>query len=232
MTAQLSAATTGSSYRFAGWAAIASGLIGIIAIGTLFVGKSIWFTAQAGHDPELFKVFDFWFQTYNVGISLQCLLMIPVVFALHSLARQRFPGIGRGNLVLGVVSLSLVVICALLYLPKVVADDLHLIPLGSLGVWLMIISRRKSTVLSRGLARFGSVVGFGLLLVGIFPLAYGIFVDPIGLRGPIPLDYPNKYTVASDILEYVFFIGMLLGVLPFPIWSILLGRRLLRERCS
>src|SRR5262245_11893005 len=111
MTARVSSAATGSSYRFAGWAAIVSGLIGVIAIGILFVGKSIWFTAQAEHDLELFKAFDFWFQTYNVGISLQCLLMIPAVFALHSLARQRFPGIGRANLVLGVVSLSLVVIC-------------------------------------------------------------------------------------------------------------------------
>ena len=55
----------------------------------------------------------------------------------------------------------------------------------------MIVNRRLSSVLPRGITRFGTVVGFGLLLVGTFPLAYGIFVDPIGLRGPVPPGYPN-----------------------------------------
>jgi len=94
----------------------------------------------------------------------------------------------------------------------------------------MVVNRRLSSVLPRSLTRFGTVVGFGLLLVGTFPLAYGIFVDPIGLRGPVPHDYPNLETTANAITHIVLLVGTFMGVVTYPIWTILLGRQLLRAR--
>jgi hypothetical protein len=226
MTTLPAATIAGSPYRSAGWAAITSGVFGIMAFGVLFLAVNLMLQKR----PELFELMDLMFKTHHVGIILQYVFLIPVAFVLHTLARQQFPGLSRATLAVGVVSLSLIVLCALLFIVNVVADDLYTVPQGVLGGWLMVVSRRLSTVLPRGLMRFGMVVGFGLLLVGTFPLAYGIFVDPIGLRGPVPPDYPNPETPANTIIHLVFYIGTFLGVVTYPIWIILLGRQLLRAR--
>ncbi len=181
--------------------------------------------------PESARFADLMFKTHHVGVILQSLFMIPVAVALNALARQQFPSVNRATLALGVVSLSLMVLCALLFIVNVVADDLYTVPQGILGVWLMIVSRRLSSVLRRGMTWFGTVVGVGLLLVGTFPLAYGIFVDSIGLHGPVPLDYPDPpFTAANTIIHNVFLVGSLLGVYTYPIWTMMIGRRLLRGR--
>ena len=195
MTTLPASAITGSTYRSAGWAAITSGAFGIMAFGFLFVGVNTMLKMR----PESYGLVDLMFKTHHVGVILQYLFMIPVVFELHTLARQGFPGVSRATLAVGVVALWFTVLGALLFIVNVVADDLYLVPQGVLGVWLMIVNRRLSSVLPRGITRFGAVVGFGLLLVGIFPLAYAIFVDPVGLRGPVPLDYPNPETTANPL---------------------------------
>ena len=181
--------------------------------------------------PEFSAPVSALFKAHHVGVILQSLFMIPVAVALHALSRQQFPSVNRATLALGVVSLSLMVLCALLFIVNVVADDLYTVPQGALGVWLMIVNRRLSSVLSRDIRWFGTVVGFGLLLVGTFPLAYGIFVDPIGLHGPVPLDYPDPpFTTANTIIHNVFLVGSLLGVNTYPIWAMMIGRRLLRTQ--
>ena len=199
-----------------------------MAFGFLVVGVNLMLTMK----PELSGLVDLMFKTHHVALILQYVFLIPVAFGLHALASQRFPEVSRAMLAVGVVSLSFIVLCALLFIVNVVADDLYLVPQGVVGVWLMVVNRRLSNVLPRGLTRFGTVVGFGLLLVGIFPLAYGIFVDPIGLRGPVPPNYPYPETTANDIIHLVFYVGTLLGVITYPIWIILLGRQLLRARVS
>ena len=218
--------TAGSTYRSAGLAAMTSGAFGIMALVVLNIGVSYMLTFKL----EFFGIVNLMFKAHSVGVILQSLFMIPVALALHALARQQVPTVSRATLTLGVGSLSFIILCALLWIVNVVADDLYLVPQGVLGVWLMVVDRRLSSVLPRGLTRFGVVVGFGLLLVGTFPLAYAIFVDPIGLHGPVPLGYPNPDTTANAIIHNVFLVGTLLGVITYPIWTILLGRRLLRAR--
>ncbi len=159
-----------------------------MAIGFLIVGVASMVKAL----PDSSDFADLMFRTHHVGVILQSLFMIPVAFGLHMIATQRLPRVGKTTLTVGVASLSSIVLCALLFLVNVVADDLYTVPQGVLGVWLMVVNRRMSSVLPRGLTRFGMVVGFGLLLVGTFPLAYGIFVDPIGLHGPIPPTIPTR----------------------------------------
>jgi hypothetical protein len=203
-----------------------SGVFGLVAQGCLIAGVSYMLASRTEHSGLV----DLLFKSNNVAIIFQSLFMIPVVWGLHTLARERLPGTTSASLALAVVSLSLVVLCALLFLLKVVADDLYLVPQGAFGVWLMLANRRLSRVLPRGLTQFGTVVGFGLVLVGIFPLAYAVFVDPIGLQGPVPLDHPNPETTANTIIHLVFYVGTLLGVVTYPIWAILLGRHWARAR--
>jgi len=200
----------------------------ITAFGVLAVGVNTMFKSR----PDQVGFVDLMFRTHKVGIILQYLFMIPVAFGLHTIAHQQFPGVSRRTLALGVVSLSLTVLCSLLFILNVVADDLYLVPQGVVGAWLMIINRRLSGVFPRSITQFGTVVGFGLLLVGTFPLAYAVFVDPIGLRGPVPPDYPNPETTANTIIHLIFYLGTVLGVITYPVWIILLGRQLLRVRAT
>ena len=224
MTALPEDTPANSTYRSAGRAAITSGVLGILALGLLMVGVA----SMVKSLPDSSDFANLMFRTHHVGVILQSLFMIPVAFGLHMIATQRLPRVDKATLAVGVASLSSIVLCALLFLVNIVADDLYTVPQGVLGVWLMVVNRRMSSVLPRGLTRFGTVVGFGLLLVGTFPLAYGIFVDPIGLHGPIPPNYPNPDTTANAIIHDVFYVGTILGVWTYPIWTILLGRRLLR----
>ena len=219
MTTPPTTTITGSTYRLAGWAAIASGVIGIMAFGLLVAALGPHWSGGAGN---------LMFRTYDAGVILQSLFMIPVAFGLHALARQRTLGMSRATLAVGVVALSGIVLLVSLIFVNVVWDVLYMIPQGILGVWLVVVNRLMSRVLPRGLTRLGTVAGLGLVLVGTFPLAFAIFVDPVGLHGPIPDDQPFPETTANGIIHIVLLIGTLMGVSTYPIWTILLGRRLLR----
>lgn len=222
MTAPASATITGSWYRSAGRAAIMSGAIGIIAHGFLwaFVVRRV----SGGDEQACIPLI----RTHDVGVILQSLFMIPVVFMLGEIANQHSRGISRANVAVGVSALSLIILCLLLTFANVLADDIYTVPQGMLGIWLIVISWRVSSVLSRSLTWLGTVIGVGLLLVAAFPIGFAIFVDPS--FGPWPFDYePPKGTErANEILHNMFFIGSFMGVTTYPIWAVLVGRRLLR----
>src|SRR6185295_1015979 len=88
-------------------------------------------------------------------------------------------------------------------------------------------------ILSKGLRWFGIIVGLGLALIGASIIEYAIFVDTIILQIPAA---PNELiaqipiNTANVISHYMLFIGTFLGVLTLPFWTILIGRKLLRER--
>ena len=216
--------TPSSPYRSAGWAAIISAVFGIMAFGILQVGLFYMFTGK----PEVSGFVNLMFKIHHVGIIFQSLFMIPVAFALHSLARQRASGASQTTLAVGIVALSLLVLCALVWIVNFVEDDFYMVPQGFVGVWLMVVNWRLSRPGSRALARFGMVVGFGLLLVGTFPIAYVIFVNPTGLHS----FEPDSETIANAIIHNVLVIGTFMGVLTYPVWTFLLGRRLLRESAA
>lgn len=224
MTAQASATTTGSSYRFAGWAAITSGVIGIIAFGfliTAVVGRA------SGGDERSWELL---IKTHDVGVILQSVFMIPVVFALHSLGLQHSPGVSRATAAVGVAALSLVVLCLLPGFVNVEWDAVYMIPQGVLGVWLIVVNRLVSSVLPRGLTRLGTVAGVGLVLVATFPIGFAIFVDPIGFHGLFTVDHrPIPANMANAIVHNILLIGTFMGVTTYPIWSMLVGRKLLRK---
>ena len=122
MTAQASATTTGSSYRVAGWAAITNGVIGIMAFGFLITAVAGRVSSGDERSWELLV------RTHDVGVILQSVLMIPAVFALHSLGRQHSPGVSRATAAVGVVALSLIVLFLLLIFVNVVWDVMYMVP--------------------------------------------------------------------------------------------------------
>lgn len=213
------------SYRTAGWAAISSGIIGILAYGFL-----IGYLAVRNQDMQTGILI---VRFHDAGVILQFFLLIPVASALFKLSQQLHNGITRTTLNIGIGALSFTALFLLLDFPKIIADVLYMFPQGVFGVWLIIVCWRMKGIFSQGLRWFGIVVGLGLALVGIFPLGFAIFVDKIILHIPAA---PNEViakiptdTTANIILHQFVWIGSFLGVFTLPFWTILIGRWLRRK---
>lgn len=214
-----------SPYRSAGWAAIASGAIGILAVGSL-IGYLVY--RNQTYDLGILMQ-----RFHDVGVILQFLLMITVIFGLSRLSQQLSPAISRLTLKIAVGALLFTVLCLLLIFPKIVWDGLYMFPQGIFGVCLIFINLRLKGIISKGLRWFGIVVGLGLTLVGMFIVGYAIFVSTIPFHIPAASfeEIQNiPITSANIFLHYFIDIGSLLGVLTLPFWTILIGRRLLREK--
>jgi hypothetical protein len=213
-----------SPYRSAGWFAIVSGAVGIVAIGFLI----LYLTTRAGSAEIGFRMLSY----HHANLAVQFLLMIPVLSALRNLLQQRSKGMSRGFFNLGVGAIFLTIVCLMLGIIRIFNDGLFTFPQGVFGVWLIIVSWRLKGVFSKGLGWYGMIVGFGLMLVGTFEPLFAIFVDPILLRiPPVPPEQLNiKITPADMVIHYIFFTGSLLGVLMLPFWTILMGVRLFREK--
>ena len=212
------------SYRSAGRAAIASGIIGIFAFGFLITA------VLTRTSMEITAPVSFMFRAHDVAIIFQFLLIIPVAFALHKFSMQLHSGMSRTTLAVGIGALSFTVLFLLLVFVNILADTLYMFPQGIFGVWLMVICWRMHGILSQGLRWFGIVVGFGLALVGTFPIGYILFVDTILLKIPAQdlTNYPEHTNLANQIIHRILDIGSLMGVITLPIWSILLGRKFLK----
>jgi hypothetical protein len=100
---------------------------------------------------------------------------------------------------------------------------------GLFGIWLVVVNRLVSDAFSRGLRWFGTVVGVGLMIAAVFPVGYFLFVDPT--LGPLPFNSepPAGTERANGILHDFLTIGGFLGVAPLPIWTALVGLKLLKK---
>jgi len=206
---KLQNSTGGLSYRSAGWFAIASGAIGIIAY--IFSQSAV--LTRTSHD---------------VGVILQFILLMPVVFAVFKLLRQRNPSMGRTTLNVGIGALFFTILIILLTFPKILVDDLYAIPQGVFGLWLIIVNWRMNGL--PWLKWLGIVAGLGLALVATFPIGYAIFVDPVYIFHIPAIEATYHDTHANRILHKIIWIGSLMYELPLPVWTILFGTRLLREK--
>lgn len=202
------------SHRSTGQAAIASGVAGLVAYGFLW---AYLISMGSGAGEHTFVPL---LRTHDVGVILQSLFMIPLVLTLGGM-------VGRPTVAVGVAALSLTALSLVLSIANVLSGQLFMLWQGLLGAWLIAVSRRQSSILSRGLARFGTVVGLGLLIVAVFPIGYFLFVDPT--LGPLPWGYepPPGTEEANDILHAILGIGGFIGVATLPVWTALAGRRLL-----
>jgi hypothetical protein len=217
----------GISIRSAGRAAIASGLIGFLALGCL-----ISYLVVRDQD---FQTAMFFSRFHDAGLTFQFLLLVPVAFGLYNLSRERHSGMSRTTLAMGVGAALFTVLFILLSFAKVLVDVLYMFPQGVFGVWLIIVCWGMSGILSKGLRWFGMIVGLGLSIIGTSLVGYAIFVSTIILQIPaateeaiaqVPQNTPNL------IVHQMLFIGSFMGVLTLPIWTVLLGFRMLREPSS
>jgi hypothetical protein len=215
-----------SSYRSAGRAAIASGVIGIVAylflIGFLLIRNQ---DAQNGVLP---------IRVHDSCVILQFVFLIPVVIALSKLIQERSSNLSQAMRIAGVGALCFTILFLLLIFPKVLADTLYMFPQGIFGVWVIIACWRLKGIFANWLRWFGILVGVGLTLVGIFPIGYAIFVDNIILQIPAPsnevMDKIPSETPANILIHQFLYIGSFTGVLTLPIWTILIGVSLLRKK--
>jgi len=133
------------------------------------------------------------------------------------------------NATVGVTALSAIVLCVFPIFFNVLSDSLYMVPQGVLGIWLIVLNLRTSNVLPRGVRWLGMFAGVGLFLVSLFPIAYAIFVDTTPLFHPVPFDSdPPQARSANAIVHVVLLIGTFMGVTTYPIWSILVGLKLVR----
>ena len=173
-------------------------------------------TSADSHAQELL------FGVHDVGVILQYLWLIPVVFALQRLSRERSAeGLGRPIVAVGVAALSSTVALLLIGFFHFEWGPWYMVPQGVIGGWLMVISWRMAKVLPWSLRGLGLVVGLGLVFVGTVPLSYAVWVDPA-----VP------ESVANQIVHQIVTVGTFMGVPTFPVWSLLLGNRLLREKSA
>ena len=109
-----------------------------------------------------------------------------------------------------------------------------MLPQGVFGIWIIIACWRIQRIIPQWLKWFGIIVGLGLTLVGIFPVGYAVFVDHVIFQIPAPSEevmakIPAE-TFANSLLHQFLYIGSFMGVLTLPIWTILIGVRLLRKK--
>jgi len=213
------------SYRFAGRAAIASGVIGIVAY--LFLIGFLFIRNQDTQNGVLI------IRVHDSCVIFQFLFLIPVVVALFKLIKERSSNLSQAMSNVGVGALCFTALFLLLIFPKILADTLYMFPQGVFGIWVIIACWRLQAIIPQWLRWFGIIVGFGLTLVGLFPVGYAFFVDNVILHIPAPSDeVMNKIpaeTTANIIIHQILYIGSFIGVLTLPIWTMFIGVALLRK---
>ena len=210
-----------SPTRNAGWASIASGVIGILAFASLIV-YLVTQAGEFGRSGVMPPMGRFLLAVDFVGAALQVLLMLPVSLQLYALRHDRSSQLSRVALIVGVTGFVAVAIARVLaLLNPAVSDILFMAPMGLVGVWLIAANWLRGTIPSRGLTVVGVIAGVGLTIVGLnFFFNGGIVVFT---QGP--------FAYATDIR---FHMGLALGGVPgfilFPVWAIWLGIKLLRPQ--
>jgi hypothetical protein len=216
-----------ASYRKAGWAAIASGVIGIASFGLLMIAV----TTRVSWIPSdrVWMLFN----THDFGVALQFLLLLFAIFGLRTLADQTPPGLGKAAFATGVWAVIFVVLLVLLGVGgKIVSNGLYMFPQGILGAWLIAVNWRLSGALPAWQRWFGMIVGLGLVLTGVcfVGIAYVYFPDSLAIPQVAPENIKEVISPANTFFHQLLPISSFMGVATLPLWTILTGYQLLKKR--
>jgi hypothetical protein len=224
----ISTAITNRSHaisRSTPWLAIVSGILGIFSFGCLLA--YIMTPALQMQDSGVVAPMGKLLLTVQFLSSMaQALLMVPVTIWLSRIGGRRWPdlgrsGMGRAWMMLGVVAFAGVGILRLMALvDTAVSDILFMIPMGLVGMWLVVVNWDNVRALPGWMRILGGVAGICLFGVGLnFFFNGGLVVFSKG-----PMAYGDDVN---------FHIGLGLSGFPgftlFPTWSVLLGLRFLRS---
>ena len=207
--------------RTFGWAAVAAGICGLAAFAFIIAALVIRTDAR--------RIGAIMFRWHDAMALIQTFFMFAVVAALCSLAKQSHRPMPKFAYRAANAALAVLVLALLLTLAHVLNDMLYMVPQGLFGAWIVWLSRYLSGILPRYVNWIGIVAGIGLMLIGVFPIAFGIFVDPLVLRGPVPPDYQDVNSTANLVAHIILALGTLIGIPLYPVWSFSVGRTLLRQ---
>jgi hypothetical protein len=205
-----------------GRAAIIAGLLGLIGTGLLVAAlfAPTPATSTMRRETSLFL----WQDAFVVA---QALAMIPVTLGLYRLT-ARASG-ATSAIAVGLFAQAYLVITTSLIFTNTTSDMLYMFGIGLVGVWLFLVNRRALDLGSSRVMWTGRVAATGLVLVGIGFLIYGALVAPAVFVRPLTIAEIDAQTLtpANLISHLCLAIGTLFGRVLYPIWTLLLGRRLL-----
>lgn len=218
-----------SNVRRTGKLALASGLIGLLGVGLLIAAL-----AAPTPAPDSMRRATSLFAWQNAAVVLQALTMIPVTLELFRTGSHSTPNGGILTVSIGLFGQITLIVAAGLLFAGTVSDMLYMAPVGIVGLWLLLINRRNDALFSRTIVWTGRVAGLGLLLIGAGFIIYGAFVAPAVFVRPLSnaeID-AQSLTTPNLIAHICMAAGTLLGRLIYPIWVIVLGRRMVQSSSS
>ena len=209
--------------RSVGRLALISGLIGLIGFGFLVMALSTPppspGTLRRATDP---------FRWQDASIIIQSLMMLPVSFGFISILRGKPATFSEPQVLFGLIAFGTLCISSALIFSGTVSDMFYMLPQGLVGLWVVWVSGRLSVQLGHGVLWLGRISGFGLILIGLGFVIYGVFVAPrifAGLLSNQEMD-SKTWTPANILAHMLMAAGTILGRALNPFWLLLLGRRL------
>jgi hypothetical protein len=172
-----------------------------------------------------------WFHWQDGGAILQALAMIPVIVGLNSLTRGEQLDAGRKVFIFGVIAQTGVILASALTFAGLASDMLYMAPMGLVGLWLVLVNRKRSRLVSGSVAWTGRVAGFGLMLIGLGFCIYGALVAPQAFLRPLTTAELDAQTLTTSnlVAHLCMAAGTLLGRFIYPVWTLLLGWTLLQR---
>lgn len=155
--------------------------------------------------------------------------MIPLAYALCKLSQKTSTEISKPLFNFSIAAIFFTTLSLLLSFPKITTIVFYMFPQGIFGVWLILVNWRMKSMVHLALRWFGIIVGLGLVLVGIFVIGFAIFVNADAIKIPAPPMREYPITPANLLLHQILYFGSFMGVFTLPVWSILIGRWLLRK---
>lgn len=201
------------SMRSAGWMAIASAIVGIIALVFLAVFFGIEFQPSA---PPRFYLFG---GLNDLAIAVQMALSVPVARVLHTITRAHAPRASAAALWVGILGLLGIIVLQVLIALQVLTfavQFLLVLPFwGLVGVWLIATNylALQNANMARWSAWLGILSGFGAVIA---------FVDFVLFNGFTPIEF--EVIFKNPVVAIGLSVGFLLELVGVPIWAIGLGR--------
>lgn len=207
--------------RYGAQAAIASGILSII--GTIFLVAFFVVEAPAilesGNTEQWLPLG----RTNDALVGLTALAAIPLAARLHLIWRGRTEGISSAAFPIAIVALLGTGVTQLVYAANMISSATQTILIGPLfagtGVWLLAVNAGHAVPSLRGrLSSVGIVAGVGYALLLVTTLAYvtsGSSDPAVAFQNPL-----------FGITAALGFLGAYVG---YPVWTIWLGRGLLRS---
>ncbi len=202
--------------RYAGWAAILSGIAAILGLVSLIFFFSLESTPSTTQAPH------FWGPVSDIALIFQMLFLLIVALAFYFSLRALAPRVSLISFLIGAVGMMGVVLLQILLRLYILTFEQEVMPVvfatALVGSWLVMINilGLRQGILTSRLAWLGIATGVAFLLEPVMLLAAG---GAVAWRV-----FMSNYMLlaGSAIVFLVSYIG-------FPVWAFWLGRVFRRQ---